>query len=280
MPQPKRPPASGAYASIMVPMSLDSEAEGLAKLATSLADRFKSRLIGVAAMPVLAPLYFESAIEGVASIIEIEERRAADDIAKVESVFRRVVGTRNNVEWRHALSFPLDHVLEQARAADLIVASRSLRQEGPSMPKSADGGDLVMGAGRPVLFVPPRIDFLSAKRIVVGWKDSREARRAVWDSLPLLKGAQEVSVVSIDSQEQAAKDVSAYLGCHGVESSVITRAESTKSVADELIRIAQQEGADLIVCGAYGHSRAREWIFGGVTRDLLDHSPLCCLMAH
>jgi nucleotide-binding universal stress UspA family protein len=51
-------------------------------------------------------------------------------------------------------------------------------------------------------------------------------------------------------------------------------------VAEELVRAAESEGADLIVAGAYGHSRMREWIFGGVTRDLLHHSPICCLLAH
>jgi nucleotide-binding universal stress UspA family protein len=145
---------------------------------------------------------------------------------------------------------------------------------------SVDGGDLVMDAGRPVLFVPPSVNHLSAKRVVVAWKDTREARRAVWDSMPFLKRAAEVSVVAIDSEDAGARDVAAYLGCHGVLATVLTRPETEIAAAVKIIHIAQQEGADLIVCGAYGHSRAREWAFGGVTRDLLDGSPLCCLMAH
>jgi nucleotide-binding universal stress UspA family protein len=260
-------------------MGLDSDSEARAKLATNLSDRFGSRLIGLAAIPVLAPLYFETPIEGVASIIEIDKRRASSDIASAESIFRRIVGTRKHADWRYAFKFPLDYVLEAAAAADLLVTSRS--RESPIGPATAaDSGDLVMSAGRPVLFVPPRIDHLSAKRIIIGWKNTREARRAVWDSLPLLKEAQDVFVVSVGSHDESAKDVNAYLHCHSIESCVISQSETTRSVADELIRNAQQEGADLIVCGAYGHNRAREWVFGGVTHDLLDHSPLCCLMAH
>jgi nucleotide-binding universal stress UspA family protein len=262
-------------------MAVDSDSEARAKLATNLSDRFKSRLIGIAAVPVLAPLYFESAIEGVASIIEIEERRASIDIANAESLFRQVAGTRHRVEWRHAFKFPLDFISEQARAADLIVANRSRNRKSPvGSVSTPDGGDLVMSAGRPVLFVPPRIDHLSAKRVVIGWKNTKEARRAVWDSLPFLKEAEEVFVVSINDSGESVKDVSDYLQCHAVDSCVISQSASMKSVADEIVRIAQQEGADLIVCGAYGHTRAREWIFGGVTQDLLDHSPLCCLMTH
>jgi len=273
-------PAHSGYASIMVPMDLDPEAENRAKLAIALADRFSSRLIGVAAHPIAVPLYFEAPVAGIASAVELEERSATRNIAEAEAVFRRVIATRNRAEWRRAHGFPLDFVLEQARAADLIVASRPRRDELAHGPMSLDGGDLVMSAGRPVLFVPPNIDYLAAKSVVIGWKDTREARRAVADALPLLKAAKDVLVVSVDSDDRGARDVSAYLACHGVEAGIAKRPQGAGSAADELLQAADQAAADLIVCGAYGHSRTREWVFGGVTRDLLDHSRLCCLMAH
>jgi nucleotide-binding universal stress UspA family protein len=277
---PTASPAPWAYASIMVPMDLNPLSEARAKLATGLADRFSSRLIGIAAQPIEAPLYFEAPVEGVPGIVEIEERRSKEDLAKAEAVFRRVAGARNRIEWRQALAFPRDYVLEHARAADLIVAARPCRSDGGLRPMSVDGGDLVMDAGRPVLVVPPDVDLLAAKRIVIAWKDAREARRAVWDSMPFLKRAAEVSILAVDAEDRGARDVAAYLGLHGIEAAVLTRPATNAAVAGEIVRIAQQEGADLIVCGAYGHSRAREWAFGGVTHDLLDSSPLCCLMAH
>lgn len=280
MPQSNQSPAAWTYASIMVPMDGDPAAESRVKLATGLADRFSSRLIGVAAHAIAVPLYFETPVPGIAGSIELEERRAEQEMAKAEAVFRRVVGTRNRVEWRHTTGFPLDYALEQARAADLIVAGRPDRDENRSDPMHVDGGDLVMSAGRPVLFVPPQIDYLAAKHVVIGWKDGREARRAVFDSLPFLKAAKDVFIVSVDNNDLAAKDVAVYLGHHGVTASAHSQAPSDNAVADTLIRVAGQEGADLIVCGAYGHSRAREWVFGGVTRDLLDHAGVCCFMAH
>lgn len=280
MPESTSSPKPSGYTSIMVPMDLDPETERRAGLAVNLADRFSARLIGVAAQPIVAPMYFEAPVEGVASIIEIEERSARENNRKAELVFRRVAGNRNHIEWREALALPLEHAVEQARAADLIVTARPRRDGRAFSPTIIDGGDLVMDAGRPVLFVPPGVHHLSAKRIVVAWKDSREARRAVWDALPLLKEAQEVLVVSIGNGSQAAKDVAAYLGRHGVNASTLNRPNVAGSVGDEIVRVTEQEAADLIVCGAYGHSRTREWAFGGVTRDLLDRSPVCCLMAH
>jgi nucleotide-binding universal stress UspA family protein len=126
---------------------------------------------------------------------------------------------------------------------------------------------------------------LWAERIVVAWKDTREARRALQDSLPLLHEAESVLVAEVcDAGTEAANrkqldDVVHYLARHRIAASAITT--STKdSVANELIRISQAENADLIVAGAYGHTRLGEWVFGGVTRDLLTSSPVCCLLAH
>jgi nucleotide-binding universal stress UspA family protein len=281
MPQSNNASIVSAYSSIMVVMDLDPETERRAALAANLADRSSGRLLGVAAHPITAPMYFEAPVDGVASIIEIEEQRANDNMRKAETAFRHVVGSRNNVEWRQRLTFPLEYALEQARAADLIVAARPHRNARDFDPMAVDGGDLVMAAGRPVLFVPPHVEQLSAKRIIVGWSDTREARRAVWDALPLLKAAQEVLVTSVGSDNSAAKEVAAYLRGHSVEAaSALNQPHPVGSAGLELVRIAEQETSDLIVCGAYGHSRAQEWVFGGVTRDLLDHSSICCLMAH
>lgn len=269
-----------AYASIMLPMDLAPEAENRARLATALSDRFSSRLIGLAAHPIAVPMYFEAPVAGVASAIELQERQATRDLAAAEATFRRVVGTRDRVEWRQAHGFPADFVLEQMRAADLIVADRGTRNPAARGPMSLDGGDLVMGAGRPVLFVPPGLDYLAAECVVVAWKDTREARRAVVDALPFLKTAKDVVVVSVGGDEQGGKDVCAYLACHGIDASRVNRAKSDAAAAAELLHVADQQAADLIVCGAYGHSRAQEWIFGGVTRELLDHARVSCLMAH
>lgn len=144
----------------------------------------------------------------------------------------------------------------------------------------------MMAAGRPVLVVPPGTGSLSADHVVIGWKDTREARRALWDGSPFLRAAASVVVVEVarEAEREAAQariaDVVRHLERHQVKARAEVRARGAASVADELILIAEQNGSDLIVAGGYGHARLREWIFGGVTRGLLRHCPQCCLLSH
>jgi nucleotide-binding universal stress UspA family protein len=282
MSETKAPPQPSTYASIMVTLNLGVDAEDSVKLASSLATTFSSRLIGVAAEEFVMPYYGDGAIAVDPAIIEQAKREAAENLAKAETVFRRAAGTISDIEWRSAIAFPNSFALEQARAADLVVVGRRGPDDASHGRMAVSPGDLAMGLGRPILVVPPRKEHLSGKRIVVAWKDTREARRAVWDALPLLKRAEQVFVLAIgpDAAEQGAADVSEHLHRHGVASRAATRPESVKFVVDELTDFAEEEGADLIVSGAYGHSRMREWLFGGVTQELLESTPIPCLLSH
>jgi nucleotide-binding universal stress UspA family protein len=134
--------------------------------------------------------------------------------------------------------------------------------------------------------VPPEVDRLKLASVVVGWKDTREARRAVVDALPLLQKAKEVTVVEMianDGDRAAASrrvaDVAAWLGRHQVDASHMVPNHRGDAV-EQLIRHASDIEADIIVAGAYGHTRMREWIFGGVTRDLVTKSNRCSLLSH
>lgn len=269
-------------ATIMVAVDLSADAEDRIKLAAALADRYSAKLIGLGAKEIVPLVYSDGVISADTRIVEAEERHAAEDLAQAEAIFRRAVGDRANVEWRSAVRPPSLFLAEQARAADLIVVSRQVAGDPVSARMAVDPSDLVMDLGRPILAVPSRATSLTARRVVIAWKDSREARRAVADAMPFLKRAEEVCVLAVgkDAEEQGAADLSDHLRRHGVPSSVTLRTEAQFSITQDILDVAKQIGADLIVCGAYGHSRMREWMFGGVTRDLLDHSPIPCLMAH
>jgi nucleotide-binding universal stress UspA family protein len=140
--------------------------------------------------------------------------------------------------------------------------------------------------GRPTLVVPEAVNSLRGEHVVIGWKDTREARRAVRDALPFLQQAQRVSVVEACGlhEEQSAlgrlNDLIRYLARHHVNGSSRITLEQKGAGARQLLRIAQDEHADLLVTGAYGHSRLGEWMFGGMTRELLAASPICCFMSH
>jgi nucleotide-binding universal stress UspA family protein len=126
---------------------------------------------------------------------------------------------------------------------------------------------------------------LLAEHVVIGWKDTREARRALRDALPFLSRASRITLAEICvGEENEARehidDVARYLARHRINSGPWVTLQQEGAVADQLIRLAKDERADLVVTGAYGQSRLGEWIFGGMTHDLLARSPICCLMSH
>ena len=277
------------YASLLVHVETESTAsDARLSLAVDLARRFGAALIGVAAeapQPPAVDVYGGVAL--VADIYEEEERQIRSDLDAARERFEALTkATELDLEWRSAIGTPAQTLAREARSADLILVGRDLSRLRTGVYRSADPGDLLMEAGRPLLVVPPGARGLLAERIVVAWKDAREARRAVWDALPFLTRAASVHVVEVagdDDLKAAASrvgEVAAYLKRHGVHAEAEARTRREASDADELILVAEQNDADLIVAGAYGHARFREWIFGGVTADLLRHCPKCCLLSH
>jgi nucleotide-binding universal stress UspA family protein len=136
-----------------------------------------------------------------------------------------------------------------------------------------------------VLVAPPAAPALSGKTVLLAWKDTREARRALSDAMPFLERAERVVVAAICPKEdvqavsEAASDVADALRRRGVtaEAKVV---EHPHPDGFQLLRQASLEGADLLVCGAYGHTRLGEWVFGGVTADLLSQDTTYLLLSH
>ncbi len=278
-----RPMASDAgFACVMTHFDLGPWAEARGRLAIALADAFDARFIGVAAEQGLSPVYAEGLPNVAGDVADEERRRVSGDIAAAKRTFDVVVGARNDAEWRSALAQPDHFLIEQARAADLVVVGRSASYDQGDPLLGVRPGLVAMECGRPVLIVPPETDRLSARKVVVAWKDTREARRAVHDALPILKRAGEVVVVTASSslRDESAEDVSNWLNRHGVQSRPSVQTGEMSSIADGILDFAAEIGSDLIVSGAYGHSRTREWFFGGATRDLLESSRACLFMSH
>jgi nucleotide-binding universal stress UspA family protein len=146
-------------------------------------------------------------------------------------------------------------------------------------------GDLVEDSGRPVVIVPDAPLTFSVDRVMVAWKDTPESRRAVLGALPLLRRATKITVVEIASAQvlsearQELIDVSRWLAGHGVTVETLGVA-ALHDDAEQLESLAHDLGANLIVAGAYGHNRLREWAFGGITRILLQRGSCCTLLSH
>ena len=272
-----------SYATLMVYVNVDHVSKALVSVAAGLTDKFSAKLIGVSALAIVPPVMAEGVvIVDHASEFEIAQKKTR--LAEAGDKFRAAAGADRQTEWRSALMIPTDTLTSEARCADLIVIEKNRRSI--DFYRVPDCGAAILGAGRPFLVVPAAVRSLTADHVVVGWKDTREARRAVQDALPFLHEAKRVTVVEIceNDQKEAARhgvdDVVLYLARHRITAEGRVETQLLGSGADQIIGFAEDEGADLLVTGAYGHSRLNEWIFGGMTRDLLTSSPICCLMSH
>lgn len=274
------------YATVMVNLSLHQSNRPCLSIARELAGRLGARVIGIAAAALSPPLYFTDGPDA-STLLATEQRALEKGLSELEGQFSE--GMRNQgieFEWRSSLEIPARYIAQQARAADLIVTG-SGETAGISDPfAAAAAGDLLMLAGRPLL-ITPQIDWFDTRSAIVAWKDGPEARRAIMDALPLLRLAKDVIVVEVlenDSDRIAAQartqDVVGWLSRHGVTAGeLVPEPIYGGNAAAEIGRIASQARAGVVIAGGYAHSRFREWVFGGVTRSLIEGTERCALLS-
>jgi len=273
------------YATLMVHLELGRSNAGLLRVTSDLAERFHADVIGIAGCQSMLTSYNDGYVPGDV-VVQVRDE-SHQEIKEAEAEFRRALkANTGTLEWRSTvMSASLsEYIAGEARSADLVITGVN---SGDILDASRliNTGELLMQVGRPVLIVPSPTDKPDFAHIVVGWKDTLEARRAAFDALPLLKLAEHVTVVEIAAEEDQAeahhqvKDVGNWLKRHGVAAEGTVR-RATGDDASQLNAIAHKEGAGVIVAGAYGHSRFREFVFGGVTRDLLRSTACCSLMSH
>lgn len=269
------------YATVMVNLDPGQVNTAVLQVAGDVSGRLGARVIGIAAGQLITSIYADGYVAG--SLINQDRSELESLVKATETEFRHALHNRaETIEWRSAVTFgsPAAYIADEARSADMVITSACTRPG-----RSVNTGDLIMQAGRPVLTVPPGTAALNPDHILIAWKDTREARRAVLDALPLLKLASAVSVVEIagaddvTAAEQRTRDVVAWLSRHAIIAEAIV-SKSSGTDQHRLHELARDMKAGLIVAGAYGHSRVREWIIGGVTRALLDDNTCCSLLSH
>jgi len=170
-----------------------------------------------------------------------------------------------------------------AKVSDLVIAS-ARTVAGESYVDADFVERLVLGVGRPVLIVPtlpqPRVN---ADEVLVAWDNSREAARAIFDALPLVKNAKVVHVVSIDSTLDGnipGAEIAETLSRHGIRVDLVKASSDGLNPGESLLRAANELGVGLIVMGCYGHARFSELVFGGATRHVLAHLDRPVIMSH
>lgn len=261
------------YNTLMVQLDLDTPAEPRISFAWKLAERFEADLIGFAAAQ---PRHFVAAGDMAIDdgeyvrhqVHQIEERLNA-----LKDEFEAVTGVSNRASWRGFVGEPTGLLATHARACDLVILGSGSHEVLPDRHRTVDPGGLILSAGRPVLVAADNWEPVHAKEVLVAWKDTREARRTIVDAMPFLVHAKNVVVATVeeDMGEEAADtaaDVVRFLIRHGVKARSLMLGDD-EGVGAALAETARDIGADLVVSGGFGHSRLREWAFGGVTRSLL-----------
>ncbi|WP_135468291.1 universal stress protein [Crenalkalicoccus roseus] len=284
-----------ALKDLLVYLDGSAQAEARLALAAAVARQHGSHLTGLCVTDPSYPLALRSgqarfADAGTLDLLvrrareEMREQAARHEQAFLEHARREGVAAA----WRVVEGDLAETVAVQARSADIVVVS----QPDPSDPE-AEGGDAVVervlfASGRPVLLAPWAGRFASGIRnVLVAWKSTRESARALHDAMPLIEQAQSVTVLTIGPRPGgAARDVpsgaeiAAHLVHHGVPATAVQTEPPGTGVGDAILNHASESGADLLVMGAYGHSRVRELVLGGVTRTILRHMTLPVLMSH
>lgn len=284
-------------ARILVLIDDSAHARGTIELAALTAARFDARLTALYVADPFTGTYLTPEISTAVVEIAREQFAAGCERARqlVEEVSRE---TGRRIDLVDPTAIPQVDVIQRCRYADLVVVSQRDPNEHPR-PRTSVSTRLLLMAGRPLLFRPYASEIQECgRRILVAWSDTRESARALHDALPWLKGAESVEVAAFrpaDVDMDASLDsVLELLDAHGVQATasqhtgpspsiterIIAPASVDASIAEMLLSLAADRHSDMLVMGGYGHSRAVEFVLGGVTRTVLQSMTIPVLMSH
>jgi nucleotide-binding universal stress UspA family protein len=283
---------------ILVPVRGDGKGERVLDHALALARRFNAHLVAVHCRPrpedmlpfgVFVPAAFRQQIASSATTMaDDEESRVKGlfqdycrrhDLAVVENP-NAAPKDRASASWSEAIGKQAAVVAVRGRLADLIAVA----QPDPKLNLGRNTLEAaLLETGRLVLLCPPAIPESVGRHVAIGWDGRTEAARAVAAAMPILGAAEQVTVLSADTGaavQLGPDDLRAYLTRHNGRAEVRTFRSRTTEVAQGLLASAREAGADSLLIGAYGHSRRRELVMGGVTEHIIDHADLPILMIH
>ncbi len=279
-----------SFKTILVSMNDVARGEHIADAACKLASKHKAHLIGLFVIPVM-PVYPAPGAYVLPELIENHEAIFAERGDKAKAIFEDVTGRYEvETEWRlvnDGASVIANAVIEHGHQADLVVL-------GQVDPDNNDGIELdfadqvVMETGRPVLVVPNRGEFATVgEHVLVGWNATQQSARAAFDAVPILSGSKDAWLTWVDPQKSGetadslpGAELAASLARHGVKVKTDPLPGANADAGGALLSRAADLGADMLVVGAYGHSRMREYVFGGATRELLKTMTVPVLMSH
>jgi nucleotide-binding universal stress UspA family protein len=267
----------------------EARADAMLSVAMRLAARHDAHLIGLYVMPNDT---FSPALATARRIVDAGKNTLRDKARKIAARFEAAgAGLQIKKEWRFiepGRQSCVETIIRQTRSADLVIVPQrqptwadSLLLEHPE--------DIIMASGRPTLLVPWAGTFAEiGKRILVAWNDRREAARATFDALPFLREADNVRILWVNPSaatnghpiDLPTVEIASALSRHGVRCTTAESQTSDLNVGNELLNQVSDHGIDLVVMGAYGRSRFREFVFGGATRVTLKSMTVPVLFSH
>jgi nucleotide-binding universal stress UspA family protein len=282
---------------ILVPATGSDTDDAVFRSALAVAREFEAHIdflhVRVDAGTVAATMATDGSGAMITGLVDRIEQEADQREEKAKQLFQRFCAREGlpiseaapgqpgpSAQWVRQIGDEPYWVAEYGRAADLLVIGRSARGEGVSIDTIEAA---LLESGRPVL-IPPAAPFAALpETIVIAWKAAPEAARAVIAAMPLLSTAKQILILTV-AEEQGLSDeagarLATNLGRHGLQVSARHLTRDASGAADTLLAAATNEAA-LVVIGAYGHSRLREWIFGGFTQHVLRGAELPVLMMH
>ncbi|MBC7950619.1 MAG: universal stress protein [Rhodospirillaceae bacterium] len=284
------------FKTILVPVADGASAVSPLDTAFRLAALFGAHVVGLHVRndPTSAvPLVGEGMSGGmVEEMMTVAERQSAERAAAARAGFdaacTRHGVTLSNVpvagpsaQWEDMTGREEEAVAWRGRLSDLVVMGRPT--EGAEMPSLLTLNAALMESGKPLLLAPPKAPAVVGRSVAVAWNGSAEAGRAVAFALPLMKRAETVTILSIAEDNRtvsaSAGELAAFLSWHGITAQCKV-VHGGPHAGNILLEQCNAAGADMLVMGAYTHSRLRQLILGGVTRHVLNHADIACLMCH
>jgi nucleotide-binding universal stress UspA family protein len=278
------------YKTILVSLNEIPRLPQLIDAAARLGGAFDAHVTGLYVVPAVQ-FYPSVGYEAMPQYFDGNQVYFKDHARAAEEAFTRTMsanGVRHEFELANGASPDVaDDVVARGRCADLILLS-SISPDQPAGVEPDFVEQIVISSGRPVIILPVAGEArLNMDRVVLAWDGGREAARAAFDATPLLKMADRVFITRIDPQKERGLknavpgiDLAEMLARHGIKAEVKNISAAGEDAGHALITCASDEGCGLIVMGAYGHSRLREYIFGGTTRHMLQSMDRPVLMSH
>jgi len=263
---------------VLVQLGEDERRRARAAAAFAVARSFDGQVLGV--FPLVRPQAPNLVEVNLTSLTAREWGRRQEAARQAQKDFLAEAASAGvPAEAREEEGLPEEVLTDWGRTADLVVLSQPARDD-----DDRPAEELVLGLGRPVLMVPYAGEFPTmGESVAVAWNGSREAARALQSAMPFLVRAKKVFLIGVDLEGRARASIERLapnLARHGVDVRLERIPSAGLAVGDVLLNAVADCGADLLVMGAYGHSRTRELVFGGATRSLFGHMTAPTLFAH